>query len=167
MSPFTSIVRLRPLRRILKGRFVKFGLVGASGTLVNLGVLYLGQEYLFTAIQGHARLNASLALAICLATVNNFSWNRMWTWVDRKQHYFGRSLFVQFGQYALTCWFSIGMQVVFTKVLSTYFHYLIANLIAIALASIVNFVANDCWTFARMSVAQRLSRQARRPSILP
>ena len=36
---------------LLQRRFLKFGTVGASGTLVNLGMLYLAQEYLFRAIQ--------------------------------------------------------------------------------------------------------------------
>ena len=36
---------------VFKKRFMKFGTVGASGVVVNLGVLYLCQEFLFTAIQ--------------------------------------------------------------------------------------------------------------------
>jgi dolichol-phosphate mannosyltransferase len=149
VSRFT--LRSRPFwpSKILTVRFLKFGLVGASGTLVNLGALFLAQEYLFAAIhQVHVRLNASLALAICSATASNFLWNRTWTWMDREQH-FGKSFLVQFGQYALTCWFSIGMQFIFTNVLSFYMPYLLANLSAIALASIVSFVANDRWTFGR------------------
>ncbi len=69
----------------LKGfRYVKFGLVGASGTVVNMVVLYGAQEFLFAAIADpRQRLYASLALAIGIATVNNFTWNRLWTWSDR------------------------------------------------------------------------------------
>jgi len=152
--------------KILPVRFLKFGVVGASGTLVNLGALFLAQEYLFAAIhQVHARLNASLAFAICLATVSNFLWNRRWTWIDREQHV-GKSFLVQFGQYALTCWFSIGIQFVFTNVLSFYMPYLLANLSAIALASIVSFVANDRWTFGRGSGSElwpSLPKQAKQP----
>ena len=33
-------------------RYLKFGLVGASGTVVNIVVLYLGHEYLFQALEG-------------------------------------------------------------------------------------------------------------------
>jgi putative flippase GtrA len=72
---------------IFKKRFMKFGTVGASGVLVNLAVLYLCQEYLFTAIPSlDIRLNVSLAAAILCATVNNFFWNRAWTWSDRFLH---------------------------------------------------------------------------------
>ena len=67
-------------RRVAAWRFVKFGLVGASGIPVNLIVLYLGQEWLLHGISTPSvRLNASLALAIFCATINNFIWNRVWT----------------------------------------------------------------------------------------
>ncbi len=136
--------------RILRLRFLKFGAVGASGTLINLAVLYLGQEYLFTSIQSPGmRLNLSLALAIFCATVNNFAWNRGWTWADRR-HLRHKSLLLQFGQYALACWLGILLQYVFTKVFAAHFHYLLANVTAIALAGIFNFVVNDLWTFARL-----------------
>ena len=133
--------------RLLKVRFLKFGTVGASGTFVNLGVLYIGQEFLFRAIaQPEMRLNFSLAGAILVATINNFTWNRIWTWQDRPRNQ-GRSVLVQFGQYALACWVGILLQVVFTKILVVYLHYLVANLIAIVFASVFNFIVNDLWTF--------------------
>ena len=133
--------------RLLKFRFLKFGTVGASGTFVNLGVLYIGQEFLFRAIaQPEMRLNFSLAGAILVATINNFTWNRIWTWQDRPRNR-GRSILVQFGQYALACWVGILLQVVFTKILVVYLHYLVANLIAIVFASVFNFIVNDLWTF--------------------
>ena len=85
-------------RRIFSQRFLKFGTVGASGTVVNLGLLYFAQEHIFTAVhQPEMRLNFSLALAIFFATLNNFFWNRLWTWADRKQHY-DRPILIQFGQ---------------------------------------------------------------------
>ncbi|MCK5886980.1 MAG: GtrA family protein, partial [Alcanivorax sp.] len=67
-------------------RFLKFGSVGLSGVLVNLTVLYLGQEYIFRMVDSvDARLNFSLSLAIFFATISNFSLNRIWTWADRKE----------------------------------------------------------------------------------
>lgn len=137
----------RLTRWMLKHRFLKFGTVGASGTAVNLSVLYLAQEFLFSAVQPlPMRLNASLALAILCATANNFFWNRLWTWRDR-QHRQHKSLLTQFGQYAMACWVGIALQVVFTKLFVAYFYYLFANALAIALASVFNFLVNDRWTF--------------------
>lgn len=133
---------------LLRHRFLKFGTVGASGTFVNLGVLYVAQEYLFSFIEpAGMRLNVSLVVAIFFATVNNFLWNRAWTWRDRKHLHRHRSRFAQFGQYAMACWVGIALQIVFTKLLVLYFHYLVANAVAIVLSSVFNFVVNDLWTF--------------------
>ena len=133
---------------LLRHRFLKFGTVGASGTFVNLGVLYLAPEFLFRFIESASmRLNVSLVLAIFCATVNNFLWNRAWTWRDRRHHHRHRSQLGQFGQYAMACWVGIALQIVFTKLLVVYFHYLVANAAAIVLSSVFNFVVNDLWTF--------------------
>ncbi|OGS97622.1 MAG: hypothetical protein A3H31_13310 [Gallionellales bacterium RIFCSPLOWO2_02_FULL_57_47] len=130
-----------------KKRFIKFGTVGASGIVVNLGVLYLCQEFLFVAISSpDMRLNVSLAMAIFFATVNNFYWNRRWTWSDRTRHP-DKHLILHFGQYALACWVGIVVQVVLTKLFVIFMHYLIANALAIALASVFNFLVNNFWTF--------------------
>jgi len=151
----TSPLRLRMrtaslLRRIFSMRFLKFGTVGASGTVVNIGVLYLAQEHIFDAVQStEIRLNLSLVLAIFLATLNNFFWNRLWTWKDRVQHHH-RPWLAQFGQYTLACWLSIALQVLFTNLLAPHFYYQIANLIAIGLTSVLNFLLNDIWTFGRV-----------------
>lgn len=130
-----------------KKRFIKFGTVGASGVVVNLGVLYLCQEYLFVAIGSpDMRLNVSLATAIFFATANNFYWNRHWTWGDRNHHP-DKHLILHFGQYALACWVGILVQVILTKLFVVYLYYLIANALAIVLASVLNFLVNNFWTF--------------------
>jgi putative flippase GtrA len=132
---------------LFRKRFMKFGIVGASGVVVNLGVLYLCQEFLFTVIQSqNMRLNASLVVAILFATVNNFFWNRAWTWRDR-YHHSDKHLLLHFGQYALACWVGIALQVLLTKLFVIYLYYLIANASAIVLASVFNFVVNNFWTF--------------------
>ena len=70
--------RLQPMAR---WRFIKFGMVGASGTVINMAVLYAAQEFLLLAITDfHTRLNFSIAMAITLATISNFYWNRRLTW---------------------------------------------------------------------------------------
>jgi dolichol-phosphate mannosyltransferase len=130
-----------------KKRFIRFGTVGASGVVVNLGVLYLSQEFLFVAISSpDMRLNVSLALAIFCATANNFYWNRLWTWGDR-HHRRDKHLILHFGQYALACWVGIVVQVILTKLFVIYLYYLVANALAIVLASVFNFLVNNFWTF--------------------
>jgi len=158
-SPFKIRMRIASLiRRIFSRRFLKFGTVGASGTVVNIGVLFMAQEFLFNTVQTiEIRLNLSLALAIFLATLNNFFWNRLWTWADRKQ-YHHLSLPAQFGQYSLACSLSIILQIVFTNLLAPHFYYQIANLIAIGVTSAFNFLLNDIWTFGRAKFATTFKR---------
>lgn len=137
-------------RRVTGWRFFRFGLVGASGIPVNLLVLWLGQNWIFSSVAPELlRLNLSLALAIFCATVNNFVWNRRWTWRDRKKHVRTHRV-IQFGQYALACWVGIVLQFAFTNLLAAHFHYLVANAIAIVIASVFNYLANDFWTFGRL-----------------
>jgi dolichol-phosphate mannosyltransferase len=139
-------------------RFIKFGIVGASGVVVNLTVLHLGHEYLFNAIEASYRKPyLSLALAIALATLNNFTWNRLWTWSDRvktleageTQPVSLRLLGMEFGQYVTASAFGSGLQYVLTLLLSGSMDYRMANIIAIIAASVSNFLANDRWTFKR------------------
>ncbi len=139
-------------------RFIKFGIVGASGVVVNLTVLHLGHEYLFNAIEAsYKKPYLSLALAIALATLNNFTWNRLWTWADRVktleagevQPVSLRLLGMEFGQYVTASAFGSGLQYVLTLLLSGSMDYRIANIIAIIAASVSNFLANDRWTFKR------------------
>ena len=63
-----------------------------------------------------------------------------------------RGLMVQFGQYILSCGVSIGLQILFTNVLAPHIYYMVANLIAIVVTSILNFLLNDIWTFGRMKL---------------
>lgn len=146
----TVIRRLPPrLQRMARWRFIKFGLVGASGTVINIAVLYAAQEYLLRGIADfHTRLNYSIALAITLATISNFYWNRRLTWRDRRDevHHSAAYLFLK---YVMAAALSIAVQTLMTKWLALYMHYLLANLLAIVLASVVNFVANDRLTFRR------------------
>ena len=138
-------------------RYIRFGLVGASGTVVNLAVLYTAHEFLFNAIEPvGSKPYFSLALAIAVATVNNFTWNRLWTWSDRLhataveagQRLRKRSLLAQLGQYATASWLGILLQYALTLWLTHMgLHYMLANLTAIVIASVSNFIANDRWTF--------------------
>jgi putative flippase GtrA len=128
-------------------RYLKFGLVGASGTVVNVAVLYVCQEFLLASIASSAqRLYASLAIAIVLATVNNFVWNRLWTWRDRHAELHG-NIATQFVRYGLASWLGTSVQYILTLWLAQQVHYLLGNVMAIVLASVINYFANDWWTF--------------------
>ena len=152
--------RLPPaLQTAAHWRFIKFGLVGASGTAINIAVLYLSQEFFLSSIQDfHTRLNYSIALAISLATINNFYWNRRLTWRDRKLAA-SQPVLVLFFKYVMAATLSIAIQSLLTKWLAGYLHYLVANLAAIALASAFNYAANDRMTFRRSKAASASLKQ--------
>ncbi len=145
-----------------KFRYFKFGVVGASGTVVNIAVLYLAKTYLFDGVEPEKlRLGISLALAIFIATLSNFTWNRLWTWADRRaalaiqmgapKEPLPKRLAVQFGRYCMASWFGMAFQFGVTIWLSHYMQDWAANIISIVLASVINFLANDRWTFRTRS----------------
>jgi dolichol-phosphate mannosyltransferase len=145
------LVSLLPPRfqPMVRWRFIKFGLVGASGTVINIAVLYAAQEYLLRGITDfHVRLNYSIALAITMATISNFYWNRRLTWRDRTRNT-SQPAMLLFFKYVMAAALSIVIQSLLTKWLALHLHYLLANVIAIVLASVVNFIANDRLTFRR------------------
>jgi putative flippase GtrA len=144
------VARLPPrLQPMARWRFIKFGMVGASGTVINVAVLYLAQEFFLVGIADfRARLNFSIAMAITLATINNFYWNRRLTWRDR-HHQMHRSALILFMRYVMAAGLAIIVQSLLTKWLSLHLHYIVANLVAIGLASVCSFVANDRMTFRR------------------
>lgn len=160
MSQTSPVQRalLWALAWIERYRYLKFGIVGASGTVVNLAVLHFGHEYLFQSIEAsYQKPYLSLALAITLATINNFTWNRLWTWSDRvktleageAQPVSMRLLGKEFGQYVTASGFGSALQYGLTLLLSGSMDYRLANIVAIVAASVSNFLANDRWTFRR------------------
>lgn len=93
----------------------------------------------------------STAIAVEAAVIHNFAWHERWTWADR----IGNaetiwSRFKRFCQFNVsTGFFSIGL-----NVLLTYYamrtigaSYLIANLFAIAAASLFNFFVSELIVF--------------------
>ena len=137
------------LQPMVRWRFVTFGLVGASGTVINIAVLYMAQEFFFSQIEDfHMRLNYAIALAVTVATINNFYWNRRLTWRDRKSAAHHSALFLFF-KYVMAAALAIAVQTLLTKYLALYLHYIVANLVAIVLASVCSFLANDRMTFRR------------------
>ncbi len=136
-------------RALIRHRFVKFGTVGLSGTVVNVAVLYVSQNMLFARVGSfEMRLYLSLGLAIFLATLNNYLWNRWWTWGDRRKETVS-GFFTQMLQYYLACGVAISIQFLITMLLAKVVHYLLANVTAIVLSAIFVYVLNNIWTFRK------------------
>jgi putative flippase GtrA len=111
-------------------------------------MLYLNQEYLFRAIEPpETRLHISLSLAIFVATLSNYLWNRLWTWRDRIEKV-RQGFFIQMGQYFVASAIAILIQYALTILFSHVIYYLIANVLSIIVAAVFTYFVNDIWTFA-------------------
>ncbi len=134
---------LQPYQRFF--RLFRFGLVGASGTIVNTLLLWLFKEKL--------DIHYTLAgiIAIYIAMFNNFIWNDLWTWSDRQEIKKEKSFIQRLLQYftvatiaALTQWGTLRFFTEFANL-----HYLLANLLGILAGLAFNYIINDKWTFGK------------------
>lgn len=126
----------------LPTRFITFTMVGVSGIVVNQAILYYAHESLMVPLA-----IASL-MAIQIAIINNFIWNRKFTWTDRPMHGM-QAIFTGLLRFTLVSWIAGGINWVVLLALTRFLgiHYMFANLIAILIASILNYFLNDLWTF--------------------
>ncbi|MBD2603952.1 glycosyltransferase [Scytonema hofmannii FACHB-248] len=123
------------------GRFIRFGLVGLSGVFVDMTLLYLLSDPTTLALP----LTRSKIIAGEIAILNNFLWNDVWTFADvsSEQHEWGQRM-KRFLKFNVICLAGLALNVV---VLNIVFNFIIqnryiANLIAIAVATIWNFWVN-------------------------
>jgi dolichol-phosphate mannosyltransferase len=117
----------------------KFGLVGGSGYLVNLGVFALLSSNL-----GVHHIAAAIG-AFCVAVSSNFFWNRHWTFAAGDGHAgFQAARFFAVSVAALL----INLAVLEALVGGTSLGDLSAQAIAVAVAMPFNFLGNKLWTFA-------------------
>lgn len=121
-------------------RWLKFNLVGGIGIGVQLLVLVALKALL------HLDYLTATALAVEAAVVHNFLWHERFTWVDRAGGGFSR--FLKFN--LTTGLFSIAGNLLLMKLLAGLgqVNYLMANGIAIAACSLVNFLVSDVFVFA-------------------
>lgn len=119
--------------------FVKFSLVGASGTLVNLAVyslaIYLGLDYMVSA-------TASFLVAV----TNNFYWNFIWTFKGKAPE---KSIHRKYISFFLISVLNFGINLLALRYLVDVYmlNKILAQVLAIGLASIFNFLLNYLITF--------------------
>jgi dolichol-phosphate mannosyltransferase len=130
------------MNRRLALRWLQFNAVGGIGIGVQLAALAL-----FKSALGIHYLAATV-LAVETAVVHNFVWHELWTWGERRGSY--RQTLGRLARFNLTTGaLSILSNVVLMRVLVGRFgmHYLAANLIAIALTSVANFLVSEFVVF--------------------
>ena len=114
-------------------------------------------EWLFLSVSKPIRLSYALPLAIAIATTYNFIFNRIWTWREHRA-VDTSGVFLQFAKYVAATLVGSTLQYVLTRYLASdagfSLHYSLANLIAIALASVVNFLFHDRLTFKPLRTSE-------------
>ncbi|HET7509330.1 MAG TPA: GtrA family protein [Solirubrobacterales bacterium] len=120
-------------------QLLKFGLVGGSGYLINLGV--------FAVLAGSLGVHHAIAAvgAFCVAVTNNFLWNRYWTFGPGE----GPAHF-QAARFFAVSLASLGLNLAILELLVSNHAMgeLPAQAIAVAAAMPFNFLGNKLWTFA-------------------
>jgi putative flippase GtrA len=119
-------------------QLLKFGVVGGSGYLINLGV--------FAFLSGNLGVYHAVAAigAFCVAVTNNFLWNRYWTFGP------GEGLaHLQAARFLAVSLASLIVNLIVLELLitSTSISELAAQAIAVAVAIPFNFIGNKLWTF--------------------
>jgi len=124
---------------LLLKRFVKFSIVGLSGTLVNL-VVYA------VAVQAGLYYMGAAVVSFLFAVTNNFYWNFRWTFKGQAAYRSRRNKYFRFlGISLLNLGFNLLLLRLFVESLA--WDKTLAQLAAIGLVSILNFLMNSRFTF--------------------
>ena len=135
------IQHLLGLRLSISARFIKFGLVGLTGVVVDMGFLYLLSDKISPGLP----LTRSKIIAAELAVVNNFLWNDCWTFRDISCQQSGkRQRLKRLIKFNLICLAGLILNVLLLNIFVSVFNYskYVANLLAIALVTLWNFWFN-------------------------
>ena len=126
-------------------RLVKFGIVGASGVIVNQTVLVFATKYL------NIDYKISSLAAIETAVISNFLLNYNWTWKDRKKET-AKDAAVALLKFNATSFFTAfclnwTILVFLTEVAGVKYYW--SNLAGIFAAAGFNFLASNFWVFRK------------------
>jgi putative flippase GtrA len=119
-------------------RFVRFGIVGASGMIVDFGVTWLCKEKL--------RWNKYLSnsLGFILAATNNYCWNRLWTFQSAS-----REVAREYTSFVLISLVGLGLNNLIIYLLheKLRLNLYLSKLMALGCVTIWNFSMNYVFTF--------------------
>jgi putative flippase GtrA len=126
-------------------RWLKFNFVGGIGIVVQLIALALFRSVL------NLHYLLATALAVETAVIHNFLWHERFTWKDRPSAHRRQSFTRLLKFNASNGGVSIVGNLLIMRALVGQYHlnYMIANLIAVAVCSLVNFLLSDWLVFER------------------
>jgi putative flippase GtrA len=124
-------------------RWLKFNAVGGVGIVVQLTALSVFRSWL--------KLDYLLAtgLAVEIAVIHNFLWHERYTWADRPAKRPGQSL-LRLAKFnasngAVSMVGNLGLMRLLVG--EVRFNYVVSNLVAIVVCSLVNFLLSDRFVF--------------------
>jgi len=128
-------------------RFLRFGLVGTSGVIVNGLVVWASTELLLGRF-GAFGLRIAFALGVVISVFSNFLLNEAWTFRDRPRRR-GQRWIARLGRYCLAAFGGAMLQLI-VSVLCTEklgVPYLWATLVGVAAGTICNYLSMRTWVF--------------------
>jgi len=126
-------------------RFVKFGIVGAIGAVIDFFVLNL-----MHGVFGWPLLWAN-TLSVSIAILSNFIWNRLWTFPEsrsrRKREQLPQFALINIIGLGINNLIVVGLTAIFVDFIPDPWNYNLAKAIAIGVVLFWNFGANRLWTY--------------------
>lgn len=120
-------------------KFLKFGIVGCLGTLIDFGTTYLCKEIL--------KLNKFLSNAIgfTLAATSNYILNRIWTWQSTSTE-----VGIEYLKFFSVSIVGLGLNTLIIYLLNEKFRFNFwwSKVLATGVVMLWNFFANNFFTFA-------------------
>lgn len=153
---------------IEKIRFIKFAIVGISGTIVDFGIfnlliLFFNQDIIHAESFDYVLISSMISFIV--AVFNNYYWNRQWTYPESKE-FSHKEQFIKFGTVSVlgllirTPLFAyiknpiIGLTEGFLLVNSSFSSETVGNNFALALVVIIvlfwNYFINRFWTYRKI-----------------
>ncbi|BBB48502.1 GtrA family protein [Pelolinea submarina] len=144
-------------------RFIKFSIVGISGTVVDFFIFNL-----LSSILGFPTVPSSV-VSFIVAVFNNFFWNRHWTYPESKDFPFSE----QFGKFGIVSLIGLIIRtIIFSKIENPLIHLsevyfaqikitpeVIGHNLALAIVIVIvlfwNYFANKLWTYKGIKEAAK------------
>lgn len=119
-------------------RFVRFGIVGASGMVIDFGVTWLCKE----KFRWNKYLSNSLGFVI--AATNNYLWNRIWTFESQSE-----AVAREYVSFVVIAVIGLGLNNLIIYLIHERWHlnFYLSKLIAIGCVTLWNFTMNYVFTF--------------------
>jgi putative flippase GtrA len=120
-------------------QLVKFGLVGATGFVINVSVF----AFCLRVLDVHYRI--AYVIAFCVAVTNNFVWNRVWTFRHQKDDSHVAMQGARF--FAVSVIAAAGGFVLLEAFVRSGLPKIPAEMLAVALVVPISFLGNKHWSF--------------------